>query len=52
MTSTFFDHLVGMFGIDAQPQVQLDGFVELGELDLLDKGNGFIESVGFALNLI
>ena len=29
------DHLVGVLRIDAQPQRELDGLVELGELDLL-----------------
>ena len=33
-------HLVGVLGIDAQAQVQLDGLIELGELDLLDQRNG------------
>jgi hypothetical protein len=31
------DHLIGVLGIDAQSQVQLDSLVELGELDLLKK---------------
>ena len=32
-----------MLGIDAQAHVHLDGLVELGELDFLDKGNGLFE---------
>jgi hypothetical protein len=45
------DHLVGMFGIDTQAHVKLDGFVELGELDLLDKRHGLFDGVGLSLDL-
>ena len=39
MTHRAAHHLVGMLGIDAQAHVDLDGFVEFGELDLLEKRN-------------
>jgi hypothetical protein len=29
------NHLVGVLGIDTEAHVQLDGFVELGEFNLL-----------------
>ena len=38
-------HLVGVLGIDAQPQRQLDGLVELRELDFLRERNRFFERI-------
>src|SRR5690348_3640638 len=39
------DHLVGMLGIDAQPQRDLDRLVELGELDFLQKRHRLLQRV-------
>ena len=44
-------HLVGVLGIDAQAHVQLHGLVELGELDLLNQRNGFVQGVGPVFDL-
>src|SRR5207237_6028838 len=39
------NHLVGMFWVDTQPQVQLDGLIELGELDFLNQRDRFVQIV-------
>ena len=39
------DHLVRILGIDPQPDVDVDGFVELGEMGLLEEGDGLLEGV-------
>ena len=38
-------HLVGVFGIHAQTQRDLDRFIELGEFNLLQEGNRVLENV-------
>src|SRR6202000_1583710 len=40
------DHLVGMLGINPKAHRQIDGLAELGELDLLKKGNGVLKRIG------
>ena len=35
------DHLVSVAGVDTQTQAQVDGFVKLGVLDLLEQGDRF-----------
>ena len=45
-------HLVGVLRIDAQAQRQLDGLVELGELDLLHERDGLFERVRPIGNLL
>ena len=44
-------HLVGVLGVDAQPHVDLDRLVELGELDFLDQRNGLFELILAGLHL-
>ena len=39
-------HLVGVLRIDAEPQRQLDGLVELRELDFLHERDGLFDRVG------
>ena len=39
-------HLVGVLGIDAEPQRQLDGLVELRELDFLHERDRLFDRVG------
>ena len=39
------DHLVGVLGIDAKPQGELDGLVELRELDFLHERNRFFDRI-------
>ncbi len=46
------DHLIGVLRIDAQTHVQLDGLVELGELDLLNERNRFVQLVGAGFYLL
>src|SRR5581483_3401908 len=38
-------HLVGMLGIDAQTKSNLDGLVELGELNFFEEWHRFVEPV-------
>jgi hypothetical protein len=38
-------HLVGVLGIHAKPQRELDGLVELGEFDFLHERDGVLERV-------
>jgi hypothetical protein len=37
--------LIGVLGVDAQPHVNLDGLVKLGELDLLDEWDSVVQAV-------
>jgi hypothetical protein len=45
-------HLVGVAGINAQPHVHFDRLVKLGEFDLLDERESFLEGIGPLLNLL
>src|SRR5208282_5251592 len=45
------DHLVGLLGIDAHVDDQLDRFIELGVLDLAQQVRGGQQRVGFPLQL-
>jgi hypothetical protein len=46
------NHLIGVLGIDAQPQMQLDGLIKLRELDLLKEGNRVVQIVGAGFYLL
>lgn len=45
-------HLIGMLGIDAQPQRDLDRLVELCEFHFLQKWNRFLQRVRTRLNTL
>src|SRR5262252_7265717 len=40
------DHLVGMLGVDSQPQRDLDGLVKFGEFHFLQKRDCFVQHIG------
>ena len=39
------DHLVGVLGIDSQPQSDLNGFVKLGEFHFLQERNCVLQNI-------
>ena len=46
------DHLVGLLGIDPQPQGDVHGLVELGVVAFLEQADGILERVlGLVLEL-